>query len=140
MKKLLLSLVFISFCIAQVSAQKQTNDPNTGHFDVIKNTAKGEEHINVNYVLQPAPFTNVLNLHLNTPDPMGMSVKIVNESGVTVMNWMPEKVNYTYSHLFDISNLKVGKYHVDVYGDDGKKLHSIVFQKQAGGTMQNSNK
>jgi hypothetical protein len=111
------------------NAQNQTQNPYAGNFEVIKTTSKGQEHINVNYVLQPAPFTKVLVLDMNTPDPMKLSVKIVNSAGAVVANWMPDQVNSTYQKQFDISSFAVGKYSLDIYGDDGKKLKSVAFEK-----------
>lgn len=113
-------------------------NPYAGSFDVIKNTSKGEEHINVNYVLQPAPFINVLTVDLNTPDPMQLSVEVLNDAGAPVITWKPEQISYSYEKQIDISNLKAGTYKLVIYGEGNKKLHSVVFPKQNSSTNQSN--
>lgn len=133
MKKLFFALALI--CAgATVYAQSslQHNDPNAGHFDIVKTTTKGVERINVNYSITAPPIYNTLRLNLNTPDPMAMSAKIVNTGGHTVLTWKPEQANYTYGVDLDIAALKAGKYTIDVYGPDNSKVFSIPFEKSTG--------
>lgn len=134
MKKILLSLMFYAsgiMAIAQTANQSQ--QANSGHFEVIQNTSKGEEHFNVNYFLSPATFVNELNMQLSTPDPIILSAKVLNSNSETVFNWTPAKSNL-YNLKFDISTLSTGSYRIEVYGPDGKKVKDIPFTKQASST------
>ena len=140
MKKLLLFLVFGYLCASSAHAQIQKLNPYAGNFVVSKHTSKGEEGANVNFVMQPVPFINVLHLDLNTPYPMAMSVKIVNTSGAVVLSWMPQTVNATYEHQFDIAALQPGKYKLEIFGADNMKIHTVSFEKQNGNTNQNANR
>jgi len=138
MKKLFL-LAFVAVFSFHSQAQKQTQDPNRGNFYVVKNTSKGTERINVNFVLQPAPFTDLLHVDLNTPNPMAMTVKIIDAAGTLYMAWTPTQVSSAYEHQFDIANLKPGKYKLEILGDANNKLHTVNFEKQNATTQQNSN-
>lgn len=134
MKKIFLLLAFagISYnTIAQTALQSE-NDPNRywGHFDVIKMTSKGEEHINVNYNLTPKPVGNTMNVNLNTPDPMALSLKIADASGRTKLTWKPEQAAATYNKQFNLSNLAAGMYVVNIYDAENNKVYSIPFNKQ----------
>ena len=132
MKKIVLLFIIAVICFFDSTyAQKQSVPPNTGSFYVSQTTSLGKEQINVNYVLQSAPFINSVKLLLNTPNVMMMSVKMYNDAGAQVMSWMPEQANSSYEHEFDISNLKAAKYRMDIYSADNKKLHSISFVKQS---------
>jgi len=132
MKKILLGLTYICVSLSAIAqSARQTSPQNAGSFDIIKNTAKGEEHINVNYVLQPAPFINYLNLHLDTPEPTMMTVKILNVNSEMVMNWMPAQKSTHYDNGFDISNLSAGTYRMEIYGPEGKVIKTVNFEKQS---------
>lgn len=135
MKKLLLVLALSTLFANVVGAQarQSATDPThvAGHFDVIKMTSKGEEHINVNYALFPAPFFDVVKMNLNTPDPMAMSIKIVNTAGQTKLSWKPEQISYRYDQQFDINNLSPGLYHMDIFDGDNNKIYSVPFTKEA---------
>lgn len=135
MKKLLLVLALSTLFANAVSAQarQSATDPThvAGHFDVIKMTSKGEEHINVNYALFPAPFYDIVKMNLNTPDPMAMSIKIVNMEGQTKLSWKPEQISYRYDQQFDIHNLSAGLYHMDIFDADNNKIYSVPFTKAA---------
>ena len=139
MKQLFLSfaLPFICFSVNAQSA-RQHADPNTGSFYVTKNSGIGKEKINVNYVLSPGIFTNVLNISMNTPDPMLLSYKLVDGKGKELINWMPSQKSDIYDHEFDISNLKPGKYYVNVYDENNNKVQVISFEKSAN-TINNTN-
>ena len=131
---LALSALFVNVVNAQ-SARQSATDPTrvAGHFDVIKMTSKGEEHINVHYSLYPAPFYDVVKMNLNTPDPMVMSIKIVNTSGQTKLSWKPDHANYRYDQQFDIHALAPGLYHMDIFDGDNNKIYSVPFTKEASG-------
>lgn len=136
MKKLLVVLALSGFFTNVANAQtirQSATDPThvAGHFDVIKMTSKGEEHINVNYALFPAPFYDVVKMNLNTPDPMPMSIKIVNANGQTKLTWKPDHVSYRYDQQFNIQALPAGLYHVDIYDADNNKMYSVPFSKEA---------
>lgn len=134
MKKILLSLSFVVYgAMAIAQSVNQTHPANTGNFNVIQNTSKGEEHINVNYSFSPVTLMNELNLQLSTPDPMILSAKVLNSNSETVLNWTPSKSNI-YNQKFDISNLPAGNYHIEIYGPDSKKVKDILFTKQANTT------
>ncbi|MGN6569048.1 MAG: T9SS type A sorting domain-containing protein [Flavipsychrobacter sp.] len=134
MKKIFLLLALASLgqnVIAQ-SALQSENDPNRywGHFDVIKMTSKGEEHINVNYNLTPKPVGNTLNVNLNTPNPMALSIKVTDASGRTKLSWKPDQASTDYNKQFNLSNLAGGMYVVNVYDANNNKVYSIPFSKQ----------
>jgi hypothetical protein len=132
MKKTTLTVFALCmFIFSHAQNAKQSNAPNSGSFYVTQTTSKGKEQINVNYVLQNAPFINSVKLLLNTPDPMGMSVKLYDNGGTLVGTWVPQQAGSNYEHDFDISNLKPAKYRMDIYGQDNKKIHSISFVKQS---------
>src|SRR4051812_32762285 len=91
MKYLLLPVFFLAFALscqntfaqqnsgAAAGNMVQNNALVAGNFNIDRqNAARGiTEHINVNYVLSPAPFNNVLNLQLNTADPLLFTADIV---------------------------------------------------------------
>jgi len=138
MKKILvvlaLSCLFTNINVVNAQTVRQSAiDPTRvdGHFDVIKMTSKGEEHINVNYCLFPAPFFDVVKINLNTPDPMPMSIKIVSANGQTKFAWKPEQVSYRYDQQFNIQSLAPGLYHMDIYDANNNKMYSVPFSKEA---------
>ena len=129
MKKLLVVLSFICFCFgAQAQSSKQKAPANAGSFLIKTTTAKGLEYINVNYALM-APFTNVLRFNLNTANPMSMSVKLTDMSGKVVLSWVPVVTDHLYETQLDISTLKPGTYHFNIYGANNTKVHSVSFIK-----------
>lgn len=130
---LVLALSTLFANIGNAQARQSATDPThvAGHFDVIKMTSKGEEHINVNYALFPAPFYDVVKMNLNTPDPMAMSIKIINTAGQTKLSWKPEQISYRYDQQFDIHNLSPGLYHMDIFDGDNNKIYSVPFTKEA---------
>lgn len=135
MKKMFMILAMASvshMAIAQTALQSET-DPGRywGHFDVIKMTSKGEEHINVNYNLSPKPIGNTLNVNLNTPNPMGLSLKIADAGGHTKYTWKPEQAAANYNKQFDISDLAAGVYVLNIYDAGNSKVYSVPFTKQA---------
>src|SRR5947207_2994932 len=67
----------------QKHSQVIENTVISGHFEIEKNNKerKVTEHINVNYALSPAPFSNILNLELGTTDPMFFCADIVDSKG-----------------------------------------------------------
>ena len=129
MKKLVLFVALISICFGvQAQSAKQRPTPNAGSFLIKTTTAKGLEYINVNYALI-APFTNVLKFNLNTAHPMAMSVKVVDASGRVVKSWAPVSTDYLYESQIDISTLKAGTYHFNIYGASNTKIQSVSFIK-----------
>lgn len=133
MKQILLSLTFISVSIMTLAqSARQAPPPNTGNFYVTTTTAKGQERINVGYTLLGAPFTTTVNMHLVVWEPMMLTAKIMNDNSEMVMNWAPSKIDKQYAQQFDISNFRTGKYHIEIYGPDGKKVYTIDFEKQSG--------
>ena len=143
MKKLILLFSLISFSISSSQAQtsRQVQPSNTGSFYVNNKSGNVTEKINVNYVISQGPIINQLSIMMNTPNAMLLSCRIVDGSGKTYMGWMPEKSN-TYSHDFDITNLRPGKYVLQIYGEDNNKVYSINFEKSAAAnnSTQQSNK
>ena len=132
MKKILLSLTFISvsiFALAQTA--RQSGPPDAGSFYVTKSTDKGLERISVTYSLSTAPFVNTLNMYLSIWEPMMLSAQIMNDNSEMVLNWMPSQKSKQYNERFDISNLRTGKYHIELYGPEGNKVYTIDFEKQA---------
>jgi len=134
MKKIFMILAMASvshMAIAQAAMQSE-NDPGRywGHFDVIKMTSKGEEHINVNYNLTPKPIVNTLNVNLNTPNPLALSLKLADAAGHTKYTWKPEQAAATYNKQFDISSLAAGVYVLNIYDASNEKVYSVPFTKQ----------
>ena len=131
MKKLLILSAVVFSLAANAQTANQHNDPSRimGHFFIQEHTAKGNEQINVNYYLSPAPFSKVLDLSLNTAYPRMLSVKITNSSNKTVLTWKPQSENYRYETEFDISSLQPGSYNVNIYNAGGAKLHTVPFTK-----------
>lgn len=129
-------LVSISmlFLISTSHGQQNVADKRiiSGHFEMEKNDPKKgvTEHINVNYSLSPAPFTDVLNMELSTPDPVLFTADIVDPDGRKQYQWKPAAISYRYNENFDISKLAAGKYKLNIYcaGYPGL-LKSIPFQK-----------
>ena len=134
MKKIFMILAMASvshMAIAQAAMQSE-NDPGRywGHFNVIKMTSKGEEHINVNYNLTPKPIGNTLNVNLNTPNPLALSLKLADAAGHTKYTWKPEQAAATYNKQFDISGLAAGVYVLNIYDASNEKVYSVPFTKQ----------
>ena len=128
MKKLVLFVALIGICFgAQAQSSRQSNPPNSGSFYIKTTTAKGLEYINVNYSL--TPFPNQLDFTLNTADPMAMSVKLTDMSGKVVLSWTPSSTNYLYNGQLDVSKLRSGTYHFNIYGANNTKVHTVNFIK-----------
>jgi hypothetical protein len=105
----------------------------SGHFDItIHNQAMNnrQEQINVNYVMSPAPFTDKLNLTLNTPDPVKFRAEVVNAQNKVVTHWGAEQRSHLHETTIDISKLPAGQYRVNVYWEKSEDLlYSIPFEK-----------
>jgi len=131
MKKLLIlsAVIFSMTANAQTSKQHFDAARIAGNFFIHEHTEKGNEQINVNYILSPAPFTNVLTVDLNMAYPRMLSVKITNSNNKTVFAWKPQSENYRYETQFDIASLPADSYNLNVYNAGGTKLHSIPFTK-----------
>ena len=133
MKKLILILSLINFYfVTDAQNVKQSGPPNAGSFYVTITTAKGQERMNVNYALTPETLTTELTLHLDCWEPMLLSAKILNAKNATILSWMPSQAAKDYSHQFDISNLAVGNYKMEIYGPKGNKVQTVNFEKQTG--------
>jgi len=116
------------------NSQGNYGDPTvvTGHFTAdLKNEVRGiTEHINVNYILSPAPFTDKLNLTLNTPDPVRFFADIADESGKVVFQWKATEKKHLHEIAMNIANLPSGKYFVNVYWERNSSLiGAIPFEK-----------
>jgi|SRR6185312_10710480 len=126
-------LFFVSLLYFSVNGQTTNQNydisRSTGSFYIDIKSKSGVDHINVNYVLSPKPFSNVLKVNLNTPDPMYLGLKLVDMSGKVIASWKPENTSYKYMHEFDVAELAKGKYKVDVYNATSK-VHSISFEKE----------
>lgn len=103
-----------------------------GSFEIDKTNSAGKtEHINVNYAISPVPFTNVLNLELNTPNPTFFRAEIINAQGKKVAQWSPAQKSYLYKGTMDISSLPKGNYKVNIYSElAAGVVNSIPFQKK----------
>ena len=136
MKKILLLLSLFSVCVTYGQSASKSNvhydDSRViGSFYYNIKGDKVEQHININYVLSPAPFTNTLHFVLGTAEPLAMHANVVNAAGVAVLKWAPAAVSYKYMDQFDISSLPVGKYHMDVFaGNSQNRTYSIPFEKK----------
>lgn len=105
----------------------------SGFFEVAKpNKVRGiVEHINVNYAISPAPFTNALNLELSTPDPVIFSAYIIDVNGKKLMEWKAKSQSHVHNTQLDISKLASGSYKVNIYWQKSEGLlYSIPFQKE----------
>jgi len=130
MKKL--ALIVFACCMYIISHAQNTNqskDPNSGNFEVLRNSEKGMMHINVNYSVALAnPST--LRLYMNTPIAMIFAIKITDAHGNAVINWLAEQADRTCDKSFDITNLKAGKYNLNIYNPDNKKIvRAVSFTK-----------
>ena len=108
------------------------NSVVAGNFMINReNTERGiTEHINVNYAVSPAPFTNFLSLELGTADPTRFSADVVDAKGVRVSHWQPVEKSYHYKETIDISKLRPGNYRLNIYCEYGPAiLHSVPFEK-----------
>jgi len=117
--------------------QNETLDKSivSGHFEINKpNKERGIiEHINVNYAISPAPFSNYLQLQLSTPDPTTFSAQIIDQKGEKRIHWKPQQVSHSYNESIDLSKLEPGGYQIDIYADNqSERVYSISFQKVQG--------
>ena len=105
MKKLLSILSIVLFCGYSANAQSATiskaNSDAVNNLDAIAGNfgyaLSATETMNVNYSLSPKNATSTANLMLHTPEPMPLSIKILDESGKTVLSWVPETKVYLYN-------------------------------------------
>ena len=116
------------------NSQGNYSDPSivTGHITAdLKNETKGiTEHININYILSPAPFTDKLTLTLNTPDPVKFFADIVDEQGKVILQWKAQEKSHLHEATMNIAGLPVGKYKVNVYWERNSLLvGAIPFDK-----------
>ena len=114
--------------------QNETLDKSvvSGHFEINKpNKERGIiEHINVNYALSPAPFSNFIQLQLSTPDPIPFSAQIIDNKGEKRIYWKPQQISHSYNESIDIAKLEPGAYQVNIYaGNQSELVYSISFQK-----------
>jgi len=113
-------------------AQSQNNDPSmvAGHFEIDTTIGGVVNHINVNYALSPAPFTNVAHVHLNTPNPVLFNVDLLDAENTVIMSWTPDTISNAYDNDLDISSLPSGSYHVNIRKyHTTSVLHTINFTK-----------
>ena len=139
MKKLLFIFSIVLFCESSANAQSATiskaNADAINSFDGISGNfgyaLSATEAMNVNYSLTPKNPTSTANLMLHTPEPMPLSIKIMDESGKTVLSWVPEAKVYLYNKSLNVSSLKAGTYSVNIFmGTDKKSIHQFNFTKQ----------
>lgn len=108
----------------------------SGHFEADNNVMSkaGQnvtEHVNVNYSISPAPFSNELNLVLNTADPVKFSADIVTGNDRKVLQWAATEKSHMHNAKIDISKLNAGNYKVNVYWEKSNTLlYSIPFKKE----------
>lgn len=103
-----------------------------GSYEIEKtNTEKGiTEHINVNYRLSPAPFTNVLHLELGTSNPTSFTADIEDVKGNKITQWVPAAKSHQYKDDIDISNLAPGAYQLKIFSEINPEVaHTISFEK-----------
>ncbi len=104
-----------------------------GNFAIDKpNKDRGiTEHINVNYVMSPAPFKNILKLELGTPNPLLFSADITDVNGKVVKHWVPVQRSYYYKDVIDISQLAPGDYYLNLYCEYSTALmQRVSFKKE----------
>lgn len=146
MKKLFtilsLGLLVCATSYGQQSHNMQTNITNenavdksviSGHFEMnIPDKKKGiTEHINVNYTVSPAPFTQFLNLELNTAEATMFSADVVDASGAKKMHWAPAVKSNSYKGTMNIAQLVPGEYMLNIYSDlTPELLYTITFRKE----------
>lgn len=114
-----------------VSAQQSSNPAIlSGHFEIDTAVGTVMRHVNVNYTLSPAPFSNVARIMLNSPQRRLLNVDLVNSSGTVITSWTPTTISHHYEHEFDISALPAGSYAMKIrkYNSAGI-LHTINFTK-----------
>jgi hypothetical protein len=130
--KLLLFIVLFMGVNKIYAQTEQTSDSTivSGHFEI--NTISGADtnHVNVNYAVSPAPFTNNMNLELSTPDAILFNVDILDTANSVLLTWTPVSSSNYYNHSIDISSLTAGNYHLNIRRDNtGIILNTIYFTK-----------
>ena len=131
--------LYVSLSIAllmganKTSAQtEQSSDPNvvSGHFEIHVVSGTDTNHVNVNYAISPAPFTNIMNLELSTPNTIFFNADILDATNNVLVTWAPTAGSNYYSNNLDISSLPAGNYHVNIHRDNTTAiLYSIPFTK-----------
>lgn len=129
----IIMLLMVLFTVNKAHAQtEQTVDTTivAGHFEINVVTGGDTSHINVNYAMSPAPFTNNMSLELSTPDPIFLNIDIQDASNTTLISWAPGSSSNYYSHSIDISSLPAGNYHMNIHRDNSATvLNSVNFTK-----------
>jgi hypothetical protein len=100
-----------------------------GWFEVDVTTTTGLQHYTVNFALESKPFVKNLKLVMGTTNPVTLSGKIVDASGTTKQTWGPINIGNRYNYTFDISNLSVGTYNLDIYDEWNNKVKTVSFEK-----------
>lgn len=119
-------------CGVLSSSAQQTTNPAvlSGHFEIDTAVGSAMRHVNVNYTLSPAPFSNVAHILLNTPQRRLLNVDLVNSSGTLISSWTPASISHLYEHDFDISALPAGSYAMKIRKNNtAEVLHTINFTK-----------
>ncbi len=114
------------------SSAQQSSNPAilSGHFEIDTAVGSVMRHVNVNYTLSPAPFSNVAHILLNSPQRRQLNVDLVNSSGTLISSWTPTALSHQYEHDFDISALPAGSYAIKIRKyNTAEVLHTINFTK-----------
>jgi hypothetical protein len=114
------------------SSAQQTSNPAilSGHFEIDTAVGSSVRHVNVNYTLSPAPFSNVAHIVLNSAQRRILNVDLVNSTGSVLSTWSPTSASHQYQHDFDISALPAGSYSMRIRKyNTAEVLHTINFSK-----------
>lgn len=100
-----------------------------GYFGYFGYQLDEKHNINVNYAFSPKVPTNEIEISLHTPEPRPLSLKIVDLSGTTKLDWKPEQNLYLLKDKIDVSQLPAGRYKYIIMWED-KKVYEIPFEKK----------
>lgn len=102
------------------------------HFEIPKKNEKtgAIEHINVNYSVSPAPFSQFIRLDLNTPHPTRFTAEVIDTKGQQLLQWTPKDKNHIYSEQFNTSNWPPADYTLKISSElNPEFVYSITIHK-----------
>lgn len=131
MKKILIIalLAFGTSAYAQQSNEEAVAQMESqGYFGNFAYQLDDIHTINVNYSFTPRVPTNNVEFSLHTPEPRPLSLRIINNSGEVVKEWLPKEQVYLKKGSINIANLPKGNYTYQILWDN-KLAKEIPFKK-----------
>lgn len=132
MKSLLLSIALLGTIGAsaqQTNKEAMAQLQQKGYIGNFSYQLDELNRINVNYSITPKVPVNEIDLLLHTPEPRPLSLKIVDLSGNTKLEWKPLQELYLHETKVDVSKIPAGKYKYVIMWDN-KAAHEIPFEKK----------